>query len=167
VVFQAAKTLHRLHIPTLRFNFRGVGLSEGEHDAGRGEHNDVRAALDFLAAEFPGRSLLLAGFSFGSAVGLRAGCEDPRVTELIGLGLPVNRFPFSYLAQCHKPKLFVQGEQDEHGALSILEALNAALPHPAQIVAVPDADHFFTGRLHEVDEALRGWLLERHPEWRA
>ena len=79
VVYQAAKTLHRRGMAVLRFNFRGVGLSEGAHDKGRGEADDVRAALDYLAAEFPSRPILLAGFSFGAWVGLRVGCEDSRV----------------------------------------------------------------------------------------
>src|SRR5260370_36980071 len=88
-VYQVAKTLHRFGLPVLRFNFRGTGLSEGAHDDGRGEQDDVRAALDFLAGEFPGVPLLLAGFSFGAWVGLRVVCADPRVTALIGLALPV------------------------------------------------------------------------------
>jgi len=88
VVYNAAKTLDVLGIPVLRFNFRGAGLSDGEHDQGRGEQGDVQAALDFLAAQFPNVPLLLAGFSFGSFVGLRVGCRDARVSELIGMGIP-------------------------------------------------------------------------------
>src|SRR5580692_9929924 len=107
VVYQAAKSLDALGLPVLRFNFRGTGLSEGKHDLGVGERKDVRAALDFLAAEFPGIPLLVAGFSFGCWVGLRAGCEDGCVSSLIGLGAPVNNTDFSYLARCEKPKLFV------------------------------------------------------------
>src|ERR1700758_3931415 len=97
VVYQAAKTLDALGLPVLRFNFRGAGLSEGEHDRGRGEQGDVKAAVDFLAEEFPGVPLLLAGFSFGCWVGLRVGCADERVQELIGMGTPVNSSDFSYL----------------------------------------------------------------------
>src|SRR6202162_3642895 len=82
VVYQAAKTLHRFGLPVLRFNFRGAGLSEGTHDNGHGEQEDVSAALDFLAGEYPGAPLLVAGFSFGSWVGLLVGCRDSRVTEL-------------------------------------------------------------------------------------
>src|ERR1700704_4869257 len=89
VVYQTAKTLHRFGLPVLRFNFRGVGLSDGAYDKGRGEVEDVAAALDFLTGKYPDVPLLLAGFSFGSWVGLRAGCSDSRVMELIGLGLPV------------------------------------------------------------------------------
>jgi alpha/beta superfamily hydrolase len=88
VVFQAAKALHQLGIPVLRFNFRGAGLSEGEHDNGIGEQDDVRAALDYLAQEFPGTPILLAGFSFGSRVGLKVGCEDQRVAGTYRRGSP-------------------------------------------------------------------------------
>src|SRR4030088_1246218 len=104
VVYQAAKSLDALGLPVLRFNFRGAGMSGGTHDRGRGEQGDVQAALDFLAEEFPGVSLLLAGFSFGCWVGLRVGCADGRVQELIGLSTPVNSTDFSYLRNCEKPK---------------------------------------------------------------
>ncbi|MGB6899529.1 MAG: alpha/beta hydrolase [Candidatus Acidiferrum sp.] len=97
VVYQAAKSLDALGLPVLRFNFRGTGLSEGKHDRGEGERGDVRAALDFLAGEFPNTPLLVCGFSFGCWVGLRVGCEDARVKLLIGLGAPVNNADFSYL----------------------------------------------------------------------
>src|SRR5262252_4568176 len=99
VVYQAAKALDGLGMPVLRFNFRGAGLSQGQHDRGRGELDDVRAALAFLASEFPRAALLLAGFSFGCWVGLRVGCEDPRVKRLIGIGAPVNNSDFGYLRE--------------------------------------------------------------------
>ena len=123
VIYQTAKSLDALGLAVLRFNFRGAGTSAGVHDRGRGEQGDVRAALDFLANEFPGVPLLLAGFSFGCWVGLRVGCEDKRVTELIGLGTPVNSSDFSYLETCAKPKLFVHGENDEHGDVRKVELL--------------------------------------------
>jgi hypothetical protein len=164
VVYQAAKTLHRLHLPVLRFNFRGAGLSEGQHDEGRGERDDVRAALDFLAREYAGRPVLLAGFSFGASVGLRVGCSDTRVSELVGLGLPVNNSDMNFLRACAKPKLFLQGGQDEFGSREIVEELVASLPEPKKLVVVEGADHFFTGKLHEVNAALSAWILERHPQ---
>ena len=163
VVFQAAKTLHSLGLPVLRFNFRGVGLSEGAHDKGRGEQDDVRAALDFLASEFPGLPILLAGFSFGAWVGLRVGCEDARVTELVGLGLPANNSNLDYLRTRTKPKLFIQGGNDQYGSRANVKALFAALPEPKRLVFVEGADHFFAGKLNEVDAALRVWVKERHP----
>jgi uncharacterized protein len=167
VVYHAAKTLDGHGIPVLRFNFRGAGRSAGAHDKGRGELDDVRAALDFLAREFPGRPLLVAGFSFGCWVGLRAGCEDNRVTELVGLGAPVNSSDFSFLAPCVKPKLFLQGQQDQYGAPVKLESLIRSLRGENHFVIVPGADHFFTGKLGQIDAALSVWLTRRHPELRA
>lgn len=163
VVYQAAKSLDALGLPVLRFNFRGAGKSEGRHDRGEGERGDVRAALDFLAAEFPNIPLLLAGFSFGCWVGLRAGCEDARVATLIGLGAPVNNADFSYLTRCEKPKLFVHGAQDIYGAVDKLESLVASLPGENKLVVVNDADHFFLGKLDQLNYAITAWLTERHP----
>jgi alpha/beta superfamily hydrolase len=161
VVFQAAKSLRRLDLPVLRFNFRGAGLSEGQHDRGRGEQEDVRAALDFLSGEFPGVPLLLAGFSFGAWVGLRVGSEDARVTHLVGLGIPVNDSDFSYLRGCAKPKLFVVGTQDQFADRGRVEALFAELPEPRALVFVEGADHFLTGKLDALDRALTAWLEPR------
>ena len=164
VVFQAAKALHRRGIPVLRFNFRGAGQSEGEHDKGQGEKDDVRVALDFLASEFPGRPILLAGFSFGSWVGLAVGCEDERVSDLIGLGIPVNSVSLSYLRQCTKPKLIIQGGDDQFGSRENVNELFDELPEPKKLVFIETADHFFTGKLDKVTAAIGAWLDERHPD---
>jgi uncharacterized protein len=163
VVYQAAKSLDASGVPVLRFNFRGAGLSAGAHDRGRGEQRDVSAAVDFLAGEFPGVALLLAGFSFGCWVGLRVGCADERVAELIGLGAPVNDSDFSYLESCAKPKLFVQGSKDPYGDVKRLEQLIASLPGENRLVVVDGADHFFIGKLDQLDRAITDWLAERHP----
>lgn len=163
VVFQAAKALHRRGVPVLRFNFRGTGLSEGAHDRGHGEQDDVRAALDYLAREFHGRPILLAGFSFGSWVGMRVGCGDARVAELIGIGLPVDNVEMSFLRACEKPKLIIQGGNDQYGSRANLEALFATLPEPKRLAIVEGADHFFAGQLEEVGAAIDAWLDERHP----
>jgi alpha/beta superfamily hydrolase len=163
VVYQAAKSLDAFGLPLLRFNFRGTGTSEGKHDRGEGERGDVRAALDFLAAEFPNIPLLVAGFSFGCWVGLRVGCEDARVTSLIGLGAPVNNADFSYLAKCVKPKLFVHGANDIYGAVDKVKSLVASLPGENKIVIVENADHFFVGKLDQVDRAIAEWMVHRLP----
>ena len=163
VIYQTAKTLDALGLPVLRFNFRGAGMSEGAHDRGLGEQGDVRAALDFLAAEFPGVPLLAAGFSFGCWVGLRVGCEDERVTELMGLGTPVNNTDFSFLESCTKPKLFVHGSNDEHGDAKKVQTLVAGLPGENRFVIVPAADHFFAGKLDQLDSAITAWLADRVP----
>lgn len=161
VVYQAAKSLDALGLPVLRFNFRGTGKSEGKHDRGEGERGDVRAALDFLAAEFPNIPLLVAGFSFGCWVGLRVGCEDARVSWLIGLGAPVNNADFSYLAKCEKPKLFVHGGNDQFGDAGKLKRMVASLPGENKIVVVEDADHFFVGKLDQVNRVIANWMSER------
>ncbi len=164
VVFQAAKTLQHHGVPVLRFNFRGVGLSEGVHDRGAGEREDVRTGLDYLAEEFPGLPILLTGFSFGSWVGLQAGCEDSRVTDLIGLGIPVNHSNLTFLRTCAKPKLFVQGANDQFGSRESVESLFHTLPEPKDLVLVENADHFFTGYLGDMSAAIDAWLNKRHPE---
>jgi alpha/beta superfamily hydrolase len=161
VAFQAAKSLQRAGLPVLRFNFRGAGLSEGEHDRGRGEQDDARSALGFLSAEFPGKPMVLAGFSFGSWVGLRVGAEDARVSHLIGLGIPVNDSDFSYLRECTKPKLFVVGTQDQFAARDLVESVVESFPEPKRLVFVEGANHFFTGKLDQLDRALTEWVEEQ------
>jgi len=163
VVYQAAKALHQQGASVLRFNFRGTEQSEGEHDRGAGEQDDVRTAIDYLAAEFTGKPVLVAGFSFGSWVGLRVGWEDARVTKLIGLGLPVDNVDARYLRACAKPKLFIQGGNDQFGSRANIEALFATLPEPKRLVIVEHADHFFTGHLDQVGAAIGAWLEEQRP----
>jgi alpha/beta superfamily hydrolase len=172
VVYQTAKTIHRFGLPVLRFNFRGAGSSEGAHDEGRGEQDDVSAALDFLAAEYPGAPLVLAGFSFGSWVGLRVGCSDARVSELIGLGLPVGDLigerQISYLDVCGKLKLLVNGEFDQYGPPEKLKAMVEKLPAQVKertsVAIISGADHFFAGHLPELDQAIAAWLKAQHPD---
>ncbi len=167
VVYQVAKTLHRMGLPVLRFNFRGAGMSEGTHDDGRGERDDVRAAIDFLTETFSNAPILLAGFSFGASVGLRVGCGDARVTELVGLGLPANDSDLSFLKKCSKPKLFIQGGQDQYGSQENVRMLIEKLPEPKRLVIVEGADHFFAGKLDKVEGAVSEWMKERHPELNA
>jgi hypothetical protein len=173
VVYQAAKSIHQLGLPVARFNFRGVGQSEGRHDNGEGEADDVHAVLNFLGDEFPGLPLLVAGFSFGAWVGLRAGCADARVTELIGLGLPVASFKnrsFAYLDGCEKPKLLASGEFDQFGPPHEVRAMVNLFPVSVAEqteVAIVGGDHFFTGHLPELDSAISKWLIGRHPELRS
>ncbi len=160
VVYNAAKSFDALGLPVLRFNFRGAGVSEGAHDRGHGEKNDVRAALDFLAAEFPNIPILLAGFSFGAWVGLRVGCEHARVSHLIGLGIPVNSADLSFLEHCAKPKLFVQGGNDQFGAIDKVKALIGSIRGENHLVVVEGVDHFFAGKLDQLDAAITNWLTD-------
>lgn len=170
VVYHAMKALNAAGVPVLRFNFRGVGLSEGEHDHGRGEKDDVRAALDWLTARFA-RPILFAGFSFGSVVGMDACCGDARVAGLIGLGLPVRAvgrdYSFEFLSRCTRPKLFVSGNRDEFSPVDSLMAAWQYAAEPKRSVLIAGADHFFQGtadspraKLAEMQAAIRGWLSE-------
>jgi alpha/beta superfamily hydrolase len=164
VVFHAMRALNSFGFPVLRFNFRGFGLSEGEHAQGEGEAEDVRAALDWLDGEFH-LSLIFAGFSFGAAVGLRAACPDERVQAVIGLGLPVQpvddrTYNLDFLQWCSKPKLFVSGSRDQFGPRGKLEAMVNSLPEPKKLVVIDSADHFFEGRLREMREAVESWIKD-------
>jgi uncharacterized protein len=158
IVFRAAKAAVGLGLPTLRFNFRGVGRSAGAFDEGDGERADVRAALDFLSGRFPALPLVLMGFSFGSWVGLAVGATDPRVAALVGLGVPVGSSDMSFLAGVTKPKLIVQGTQDVYGPRGRVEHLYDALAPPKSIAWIDGADHFFTDKLGEAQAAVRLFL---------
>ena len=162
VVFHAMKALNGFGFPVLRFNFRGAGLSEGLHDHGNGEAEDVRAALDWLEREYT-LPIIFAGFSFGAAVGLRVACPDDRVKALIGLGTPIapvddRNYEFTFLQSCAKPKLFVSGTRDQFGPKAKLQAMVDALPEPKGLVLIESADHFFEGRLRELRESIEEWL---------
>ena len=170
VVFHTMKALNGFGFPVLRFNFRGTGLSEGEHDQGNGEVEDVRTALDWLDAEYH-LPLIFAGFSFGAAVGLRAACADARVRGVIGVGTPIGpvvsdsevprTYTFDFLQDCAKPKLFVSGARDQFGPRAKLEALVVSMPEPKKLVLIDGADHFFEGRLRELRETIETWVKEQ------
>lgn len=161
VVFHAMKAFQSYGLPVLRFNFRGTGLSQGTHDDGRGEQDDVRAALDWLDQEFA-RPILFAGFSFGAAVGLQACCGDPRVKGLVGLGLPMQAegrdYHYDFLRHCTQPKLFISGSKDKYGPKTRVEAAVAVAAPPAQMIWIENGDHFFVGKLEEMQAAIRTWL---------
>lgn len=162
VVFHTMKALHSFGFPVLRFNFRGTGLSEGEHDHGNGEAEDVRTALDWLDHEFH-LPLIFAGFSFGAAVGLGPACSDARVKAVIGVGIPVvpadeRAYEFDFLGQCLKPKLLVSGTRDQFGPKAKLQNLIESLPEPKKLVPIEGADHFFEGRLRELRETIVEWV---------
>jgi uncharacterized protein len=161
VVFHTMKALNSFGFPVLRFNFRGTGLSEGEHSDGEGEVEDARAALDWLEHEFT-LPVIFAGFSFGAAVGLRAAYADDRVRALIALGLPAVPleglvYDFEFLRACTKPKLFVSGSRDQFGPAGKLEGLVETFADPKKLVRIEAGDHFFEGRLRELRVAIEEW----------
>jgi alpha/beta superfamily hydrolase len=171
VVYHAMKAFTSFGIPVLRFNFRGVGLSEGEHDDGHGEQHDARAALSWLEHAFHKRPILFAGFSFGSAVGLKACCGDVRVHGTIALGLPVRAegrdYTYGFLPKCITPKLFISGDSDIYGPRKAVEEVVAHAPEPKRLVWIEGADHFFQGtpkspgpKLDRMAGEIRAWLTD-------
>ena len=161
VVFRAAKAASQAGLPTLRFNFRGVGKSAGTFGDGIGEREDVTAALDYLGTRFPALPVCLIGFSFGAIVGLRVGANHPRVLALIGLSVPLAYTHMDFLRGVLKPKLIIQGTRDQFGGRAEVESFYDSLAEPKQICWVQDADHFFTGKLEEVQRAVGEFLRSK------
>jgi uncharacterized protein len=162
VVFRAAKALQQHGLAVLRFNFRGVGRSEGTHDQGRGEQDDVRSALAEMQRRFPGLPFVLGGFSFGATMALRVGCAEPAVKACFALGLPLLMMTDrGFLERCRPPRLFVQGERDQFGGGEVMREIVARLPEPRTLVVVPGADHFFGGHLDELQGVVGAWAATR------
>lgn len=168
VVYHAMKTLSSVGLPVVRFNFRGVGLSEGTHDEGHGEQEDVKAVLDWMERKLK-LPILFAGFSFGSSVGMRACCGDPRVKGLVGLGVPVRAegrdYTYGFLPHCVGPKLFISGDHDQFGPHVLVDEVLSKAAEPKEIHWIAGADHFFQGtadspgaKLGQMQEILRSWL---------
>jgi alpha/beta superfamily hydrolase len=170
VVYHAMKVFSSFGLPVVRFNFRGTGRSEGTHDLGRGEQDDVRAVLDWMDTNLK-LPILFAGFSFGANVGLRACCGDPRVQGLIGLGVPIRAdgrdYTYEFLPECPGPKLFIIGDHDLYAPRALADAVLHKAAEPKEIHWVAGADHFFHGPtdsprtgLTQMQTIMRIWLGE-------
>jgi alpha/beta superfamily hydrolase len=165
-VYQGAKGLTRIGCAVLRFNFRGVGRSEGSFDSGPGEKADFSAALDYMGAKYPGIPLWAAGFSFGAWVALEVGAADERVELLIGIAPPVATsvsgmaYEFPNTLASTKPKFFVQGEADEVCPLEAMWQFYGRLEEPKELVVIDAADHLFEAKTQEVGEALEDLLAD-------
>jgi alpha/beta superfamily hydrolase len=155
VVYRLAKALVDGGVAALRFNFRGVGASTGEHAHGVGEEDDARAALDWLCARHEGLPIWIAGFSFGARVGLSVGAADPRVTRLMGVGLALRMFDYGFLSASAKPKAVVQAADDEYGGRAEIEAAVGRMADPKRLWVVDAATHLFPGRLDAFEAAAR------------
>lgn len=160
VVFRAAAGLVDAGLITLRFNFRGVGASTGLHNEIEGGMEDVRDALNYLFAEYPGIDLTLAGFSFGSRTGTAVGMNDDRVKRLISIGTPVDKYEdYDFLIGLKKPILFVHGDKDEFGSVDNLKKLVDEVSKTAEteLVVFNDCGHFFDDHLSELRQVVRSW----------
>ncbi len=144
VIFQFEKAFAATGRATLRMNFRGAGASEGAHDEGRGEIEDVRAAADELARLSPGAAIDVLGYSFGCWVSWRALGGDPRTATLTGVGVPLRTADFTFASELTRPITIVQGEEDEFGSGAEVRALAASFPVPPRLFFLEGADHLFT-----------------------
>jgi alpha/beta superfamily hydrolase len=158
VVYQAAKALSRIGCAVLRFNFRGAGASTGRFTNGSGEMEDFRSALDAMREKYPDAPLWAAGMSFGSWVAMTVGAEDPRVSTLVGIALPIARYDFSAVERSTKPKFFIHGEFDELCPLKEMRAFYARAAEPKELVVIDTADHLFDGRVSQVAGAIEDLL---------
>ena len=164
VVFRAAAGLLDAGLITLRFNFRGVGASTGVHEEVEGGKQDVRDALDYMAARYPGRPITLAGFSFGSRTGMEVGISDERVIRLVSIGTPVDKYEdYDFLLQVRKPILFIHGDRDEYGAVENVKHLvdEVSKNTDAELVVIPDSGHFFDDHLNELRELVKNWTAKQ------
>ncbi len=159
-VFRAAQALSEVGIAALRFNFRGVGLSTGTYDDGIGEQDDVRVALAWIRERYPGLPMIAGGFSFGSMVSMSVGGEDPGVVSLFGLGLPVDLYDFSFLADCQRPTLIVQGDEDTIAPGSRVGEQVVSWGDHVSLVRIPGANHYFDGHFDELRGTIREYFSE-------
>ena len=154
VVYRLARGLRRSGAAVLRFNFRGVGRSEGVYDQAVGELEDARAALAWLRDRYPALPYSLAGFSFGSRIILRLGCALEGAARLIAVGFPTWREDNTYLSKCATPKVFVQSTSDEFGPSEALNLLYENFAGPKRLIYIPAEDHFFKGSLEDLEETI-------------
>lgn len=165
VVFRVARGLQQAGVCVLRFNFRGVGKSEGEHDDGRGEGDDLGAALDWLAREQPGLELWAGGFSFGARIAAQRAIEDERVARVVLIALTVAKIDSSFVRRLTKPGLIMMAGNDEYGTLAQLKAQFPDLDPRLELDEIADTGHFFEGATQELSRRVRAWAertLERN-----
>jgi alpha/beta superfamily hydrolase len=156
VVYRIARGLRRAGLAVLRFNYRGVHLSEGGYAHGEGERDDAAVALAYLRSRYAHLPCTLAGFSFGSRIVLQLGCAGAGARRVIAVGFPTVYKDRSYLQGCTVPRIFVQSTRDEFGPVDELKALTDTLPEPKQVILVEAQDHFFAGALEKLEETIAG-----------
>ncbi len=164
VVFRAAAGLVDAGLTTIRFNFRGVGASTGEHNEIEGGRDDVSDVLNYITENYPSRDLTLAGFSFGSRTALEVGYNDDRIARLISLGTPVDKYDgYEFLFKTNKPILFVHGDRDEFGSLETLKRLvdEVSKNTDSELIVFNDCGHFFDEHLQELRDAIKDWVSRK------
>ena len=159
-LYQAAKAMPRIGVAALRFNFRGVGRSAGAFDAGGGEKEDFKAAIEFVSDRFPDVPIWAAGMSFGSWIAMTVGAQDSRVSLLLGIAPPVDRYDFDVLRTCNLPKFIIHGEEDELISIKEIRKFYSQIPEPKELVTIEFADHLFEGKTSLVGDAVEELLAD-------
>ncbi len=157
-VYRGGQALNQVGLRVLRFNFRGVGCSTGSFDDGIGEAEDVKAALDWLELGLPGGPLVVGGLSFGSMVGLTVGADDERVKALVGMGVPISHYDYSFLSDTDKPVLIIQGENDQFGSGEEVRELFASFGPHVQTRVIEGSGHLFLRHIEELQAVLREYF---------
>ena len=162
--YRLAKAVRAQGGASLRFNFRGVGRSQGKHDHGRGEADDAAAAIAWLRARCPKAPLLACGFSFGAWSAAQAGCREAAVLGLLLAGLAVRSFPLEFVRSCAKPIAGIQAARDAFGSVEEVRLLLSASAFPRRLEVLEGATHLFTedlAGLQRLAESGLSWLMER------
>jgi uncharacterized protein len=154
VIYRLARGLRKTGRVVLRFNYRGVNLSEGEYDHGQGEIQDARVCLEELRSRYPHLPAMIAGFSFGSRIALKTALAHPVLTRAIAVGYPTTYKNREYINHITMPKIFIQSTNDVHGPRADFEPFFAALPEPKRMLWVEAADHFFKDALDAYEQAV-------------
>jgi hypothetical protein len=160
VVFRTARGLQSAGLAVLRFNFRGAGQSEGQHDGRGAEERDAQAALDWLAERFPGVPLWAAGFSFGARTLASLARHERRLARLLLIALPARVFDCEFVRDVLPSTRVLLAGNDSFGNLSDLMASVGTLPAHVQAEEIPGTDHFFRGRTPELEARVRAWAQE-------
>jgi alpha/beta superfamily hydrolase len=160
VIHEAARGFTRVGAATLRFNFRGVGLSAGAFDSGVGETADFRAAVDEMAARYPNLRLWAAGYSFGAWIATTVCATDERIKALVAIAPLVDRHDYSSIVASPKPKFFIHGERDQFCSPQTLRRFYAQMAEPRELVIIDAADHVFDGKASEVGDAIADLLTD-------
>jgi len=154
VVYRLARGLRATGTVVLRFNFRGVNLSEGEFDGGVGELEDARAALSVLRERYPNLPWLIAGFSFGSRIAMRLGCGSD-AEKIVVVGFPTRAGEREMYSACANRRVFIQSTHDEHGPVPEMQAFYDTASGERELIWVEAEDHFFRGGLDSLEAVVQ------------
>lgn len=157
IVFRTARGLQHAGLTVLRFNFRGVGASEGVYDGNGAEEQDAAAALDWVQQRHPALPLWGAGFSFGARTMAGLAGHDRRLARLLCITMPCRRFDCSFIMEVLPPTHILMAGQDEYGNLADLRAMIPGLPAHVETDEIPGVDHFFKGKTPEVEARVQAW----------